>query len=71
MCGTQSDSFMAVLRVVSVIATDADNALISRNLAEQRGQERWVADAVVRYFAGRISSVDVSIPRCTLRHLRR
>jgi len=38
---------MAVLRIVSAVATDTGNALSSRNLAQQRGQGRCVTDTVV------------------------
>ena len=43
---------MTILRVVSAVAIDAGNALVSRNLAEQRWQNRGVADTVVGDFHG-------------------
>ena len=70
MRNAQRNAFMTVLRVVRTVATDAGNALVSRNLAQQRWQDRCVADTVIGHFH-EISSVDASIPRCTLRHWRR
>jgi len=43
----QRDGFMTVLGIVGAIAADAGNALVGRNLAEQRWQDRRIADAVV------------------------
>ena len=47
---TQSDRFMAALRIVSAITADAGELLFRRNLTWQIGQHRRITDAVVGYF---------------------
>lgn len=71
MRGTLNNDLAAVLRVASAIATDVRNALVGRNLIKKPWQDKRVADTVVGHSMARISSVDASIPRCTLRPWRR
>lgn len=52
MRNAQRNAFMTVLRVVRTVTIDAGNALVSRNLAQQRWQDRCVADTVIGHFHG-------------------
>ena len=57
--------------VLKRMASDAGDALVSRKLIQQPGQDRRIAGTVVGHFHGPDSSLAASIPRCTLRHGRR
>jgi len=48
----QGNGLMAVLCVIHAVAADAGNAFVGRNLAQQRWQDRCIADAVVGHLHG-------------------
>jgi hypothetical protein len=71
MRSAQGDSLVAVLGIVGTVAADASNLLVGRNLIKQRWQDRASLIPLSVTSMARISSVDASILRCTLRHWRR
>ena len=52
MRSARRDGLITVLRIVSAIATDAGNALVSRNLVEQGWHDKCTTDTAVGNFHG-------------------
>src|SRR6056297_1396029 len=70
VCAAVCNGVMALARVVGSVRGNRSDLYIRRNLVQQLGQHRRVADLALVISMARISSVCSSTPRWILRHRR-